>query len=412
MEEDLVNQMQPKKRLEVKVVTNINKRKERRKERKKEQQRQMKKKQSLRDKFRLRLEHGKLIEENPSAFTENSDMTINQNNTLNQFNPHNPQNFKKSKQSQLSEITEKRPLSEVEMFERQEMMLEKELNGLNQYRPQINKVEGFVGVRKNYRHTRDFLNKNNPDYEVEDTLGYYDENQIEESLKNLDNLILRKRYNQGIPFEGVPNYPEEDNYDDFQEEEFVNLEFKNGKQEPNHNKFNKFNTNFEQDDDVVMYDNHNTHRPPENMPLPHQTLQTATFKDLNTVINKNEISTVETTYSSYATQNQQNRGGNHEFGGQKMEPVQEESAENYQSTPQISNKQPEAGEVSGYLALIKKKKKIYKEKVGSEKMPALGQNRQETLRTESNVDKDEKVVKTDAGNLMINTGVDLKKLFL
>lgn len=148
------------------------------------------KKQSLREKFRLRIEHGKQIESNPSAFTSHSsDLTINQNNTLNQFNPHNPQNFENP-----------RKLTEFEMLEQQEALLLQSINKLNQYKPQINRVENIVGVEKNYRHTKDFLNKKNSDYEIEETLGYYDEYQLENSLKNLDDLILRKKYNEEIPF--------------------------------------------------------------------------------------------------------------------------------------------------------------------------------------------------------------------
>jgi hypothetical protein len=36
-----------------------------------------------------------------------------------------------------------------------------------------------VGVNKGYRHTKDFLNKHNDDYILEETMGYHDADEIE-----------------------------------------------------------------------------------------------------------------------------------------------------------------------------------------------------------------------------------------
>jgi hypothetical protein len=59
--------------------------------------------------------------------------------------------------------------------------------------PQINKVEKFVGVNKGYRHTKDFLNKHNQNYELEETMGYHEEDEIEESVDRLDDLLAKKK---------------------------------------------------------------------------------------------------------------------------------------------------------------------------------------------------------------------------
>lgn len=72
------------------------------------------------------------------------------------------------------------------------------------------------------------------------------------------------------------------------------------------------------------------------------------------------MSNVETTYS-YT--NHQNLTFNKKMPKREIkeiDTVQEDSAENYQSTPQIEKKEPE---VSGYLALIKKKKRFIKRKL-------------------------------------------------
>ena len=184
-----------KKQKQAKVVTNIeaarnaHKLDQRQKRRKKEKQ--IKNKKSLRDKFRLKIEHGKVIKNDPDAFTNESQITVNQNTTLNKFNPHNPANFPTTK-------------NEVEKFDSEIEKLEMELNNLNQYAPQINKIEKFVGVNKGYRHTKDFLNKHNDDYILEETMGYHDADEIEQSVDRLDDLLAQKTYGQAIPFVGGP----------------------------------------------------------------------------------------------------------------------------------------------------------------------------------------------------------------
>jgi hypothetical protein len=144
--------LNPGPKIQTKVTTNIqaarnaNKLQIRDEKRKKEEL--LNKKNSIRDKFKIKLEHGKIINQDPEAFTNESNTTINQNTTLNKFNPHNPANFPTSK-------------NEVGQFDSAIQKIEHELNNLNQYVPQINKVENFIGVNKNYRHTKDFLNKHN-----------------------------------------------------------------------------------------------------------------------------------------------------------------------------------------------------------------------------------------------------------
>ena len=184
-----------KKQKKAKVITNIeaarNAHKMQRRHEKRQKEKQLRNKKSLRDKFRLKLEHGKQIQNDPDAFTNESQITINQNTTLNKFNPHNPANFPTTK-------------NEIGKFDNEIEKLEAELNNLNQYVPQINKVEKFVGVNKGYRHTKDFLNKHNQNYELEETMGYHEEDEIEESVDRLDDLLAKKKQGQGIPFVGGP----------------------------------------------------------------------------------------------------------------------------------------------------------------------------------------------------------------
>lgn len=202
VERDLVKQMTPpqtqnimKKQKKAKVVTNIegarNAHRLQQREAKRKREKMLHNKKSLRDKFRLKLEHGRVIQNDPEAFTNESQITINQNTTLNKFNPLNPANFPTTK-------------NEVKKFDNEIEKLESELNNLNQYAPQINKIERFVGVSKGYRHTNDFLNKHNQDYMLEETMGYHDEGEIEESVDRLDDLLEKKKQGYNIPFVGGP----------------------------------------------------------------------------------------------------------------------------------------------------------------------------------------------------------------
>lgn len=202
VEIDLVKQMTPdstqnlmKKQKNAKVITNIeaarNAHKLQQRQKRRHKEKLVNKKKSLRDKFRIKLEHGKVIQNDPDAFTNESEITINQNTTLNKFNPHNPANFPTSKH-------------EVQQFDSEIQKLESELTNLNQYAPQINKIEKFIGVNKGYRHTKDFLNKHNQQYELEETLGYHEEDDIEESVGRLDDLLAQKKMGGHIPFVGGP----------------------------------------------------------------------------------------------------------------------------------------------------------------------------------------------------------------
>lgn len=145
LERDLVRQMRdidpqkgskekrdPEPALKPKVVTNIdgarNQKKLDQRDKKREAEKAQNKKFSLREKFKIKLEHGKLIKNDPEAFSDQSSLTINQNTTLNKFNPLNPAYFPTTKMEQIPLNNEIRKI-------------EQELQSLNQYIPQINKVE-------------------------------------------------------------------------------------------------------------------------------------------------------------------------------------------------------------------------------------------------------------------------------
>lgn len=176
---------------------------------------QKKRGRGLKGRLQEKIQHAKEIEKNPSAFSDSHSIsTINQNNTLNQFNPHNPQEFKKKHKAKIikeienyREINEEPPapiISDVDLISMKEAELMAELNELEQYTPQIRKVETFVGVKRGYRHTEDFLNKQNPDYLVRESLGIQNEFQVENSVNKLDQLLLIKKHNKAIPF--ISNY--------------------------------------------------------------------------------------------------------------------------------------------------------------------------------------------------------------
>jgi len=168
----------------------------------------------MKERFREKIAHGKEIEKNPSAFTDTESHATysNTDTTLNQFNPHNPASFKKKHLETVVEqspevhgkLPEGIPPPTINILELKEMQLMAELQQLDHYRPQISHVERMVGVNTNYHHTKDFLNKDNPDYEIEQSFGYYDEYQVEKSVNNLNDLLLRKKHNQAIPF--IKNY--------------------------------------------------------------------------------------------------------------------------------------------------------------------------------------------------------------
>ena len=492
VEEELVNQISSsRKRNEHQVQkkspkkenkkTNKNQQNRRAAQRKPEDRRKPSKntkKQSLRDKFRQRIQHGKQIESDPSAFTEQgSDITINQQNTtLNEFNPHNPQNFTRRKQ-----------MTEIEMFEEQERQLEAELNSLNQYRPQINKVERVVGVQ-NYKHTNDFLNKMNPDYQVEDSLGYFDEKRIEESLNNLNDLILRKKHNQAIPF--INSYtpmmaarPKDPagravGRDDVivggvitnESGLFVNSKSRVGEavnglgRDIDDNNRAKFNNNgVVEDDDDEDEDTAFTKADQEFERRGRQEFQNEEIEDdledsgvvfddkLPQVGRRDPHEFIEQNYHpedpqiGYRNLNQgqmpqnsyrRNLALNDDNPYYKAsQVVPEDSAEHIQ-TPQVPKKSSRIGATmnlgsrkntensefnvtegsqmskkpSGYLALIRKQQKMKKEQQRRLHGGKGAQNSSAGINESQG--EGEQVVETEGGNLKVNGGVDLKKLFL
>ena len=401
---------------------------------------EIKNKPSLREKFREKLAHGKEIEKNPSAFTEGDSIaTINQNNTLNQINPRDPKNFqKKHYQNQAPPIVETegehlhhqnmknhnqnfQPTQQpVDMYRLKEAQLMAELNNLEQYTPKIRVLENHLGVNRDYRHTKDFLNKENPEYEIDETMGYVDEFKVEQSVNNLNQLLLLKKHNQAIPF--VQKYtPSSKNKTEMQKNEEVYDHFMNSSNTNKNAHHKVIPSHMEDPEDKysnyvkdILEDKEDDEEDDENVTLeideteikgmhPHHTMASiVTSKSYK--VNPNH------------QQRQEKKFENYEIGSV----VQEESAENYLESPFVKNKaqtqnnknddddvsglsfKPRGGGGGGYRQREKMRTIIKKE---GGLLPKKDNGKKG--------DSDAEGFKTNkAGNMQIKEGVDLKKLFL
>ena len=397
----------------------------------------MKKKPSLREKFREKLAHGKEIEKNPSAFTEGDSIaTINQNNTLNQINPRDPRNFqKKNHQKPTAPIIEARNEQQqayqnnhggyqqqhhqqqqqqqqqqpVDMYKLREAQLMAELQNLENYTPQIRVLEHHLGVKRDYRHTKDFLNKDNPDYELEETIGYVDEFKVEQSVNNLNQLLLLKKHNQAIPFVNQYTPTSTNQKTQIQKNEEVYDQFMNSnKAKAKPNKLDDQEDKYSNYVNDILDDQEDDDNSEENVTL---EIDETEIKDMHP---HHTMASIVTSKSYKVGHKQQARQvkkfENYEIGSV----VQEESAENYLESPFAKGKAPkeEDNDVSGLS---------FKPKNGG------GYRQREKMRTIINKegglppkkDKDKKGedgvdgYKTNkAGNMQIKEGVDLKKLFL
>lgn len=175
---------------------------------------------SLRDKFAREIKAGQEIEKNPSAYTEESfqvdpskmiinmireqkitqDQLIMMRNTGIITQEQFTAGFREFQYLAQENQIQKDPMTESTIYIEKENQVLRELRSLEQYLPQIKEIERVTGVKKDYRHTKDFLNKKNEEYEIEETFGYADEGLIEASLERLDQLLRMKKIDQPIPF--------------------------------------------------------------------------------------------------------------------------------------------------------------------------------------------------------------------